>query len=335
MAFRADRRGDSAVFWPSLLALLAPMVAWKLRENDFSVAFNLWGNGVLERISYPLWVIDLARTIVIPIGLSFATFRAVDLLVKTYVGKIGALSFGRVFFYGFFPPVQMVGPIITYEEVETYKRPDGAGIYQGLLRISFGLVKVLMVASFLKRGASIFETYGSAPVSKIWAYLFLYTWFFYINFSGYSDLAIGIARLYGYSLSENFCFPFFRRNVAEFWNNWHMSLSRFAQRNAFIPLGGYRKRTLYPALFATMAVIALWHNLSWGMVVFALYHGGGLAIHRFVNDRAARTAQESSTLANWMKIAGTYLFVTLSFPLLALPLGKAWLFYLSLAGLDR
>ena len=104
-----------------------------------------------------------------------------------------------------------------------------------------------------------------APTRCRWQYwleLALFAWYFYFNFSGFSDMAIGCARLLGFKLAPNFNNPYMKTNPQDFWNSWHMSLTRFAQRNVFVPMGGMRARTQYPAIVATMMVIALWHGLS-------------------------------------------------------------------------
>ena len=328
-----DGKFGTPIFWLSMLAMLTPMVVWKLYFDEFSTLFNLWSNQGLAYISQTIWTIDLARAIIIPIGLSFATFRGADLLVKSWAGKFSALPLSHILYYAFFPPVQIVGPIIEYEEIEKQTKPSSDDIYQGLMRVAFGLIKVLILAAALQKSALIFQHYDQAPTLKIWGFLFIYTWFFYLNFSGYSDLAIGAARAYGFKLKENFAFPYFRPNITEFWNNWHMSLSRFAQRNVYVPLGGYRKKTQYIAIFATILAIALWHDLSLGMILFACYHGAGLIIHRYYSDRTSKDKKADIVPILWGKILATYLFVVLSFPLLVMPLDKAGQFYLSLVGL--
>ncbi|NQZ15095.1 MAG: hypothetical protein HRT94_09785, partial [Alphaproteobacteria bacterium] len=284
VARTSEHKLNAPIFWSCLILMLAPMVTWKLAYDEFSTLFNLITNDGVGMISETLWKIDLARAIIIPIGLSFATFRGADLLIKSWLGKFEALPINKIFFYGFFPPVQAVGPIIEYEELQKHERPVADDIYNGLMRISFGLIKVLLIAGVLQKSAVIFQSFEAKSIVIVWGYLIIYTWFFYLNFSGFSDLAIGIARLYGYKLKENFCFPYFRRNIAEFWNNWHMSLSRFAQRSAFVPLGGYRKKTQHIATLGVIFMIALWHDISWGMVIFALYHGTGLIIHRMYSE---------------------------------------------------
>lgn len=326
------------ILWLGLCILISPMILWKLWYIEFSTSFNLWGNFLTQIISTRLNEIDFARSIIIPIGLSFATFRGIDLLVKSYIGRFKALSLDRVFFYGFFPPVQVVGPIIEYDEIEKqgelFRAPSSSEIYSGLIRISFGLIKVIILANILSQSSSIFYNYDDVGPQFIWITLFIYMWFFYLNFSGYSDLAIGVSLLFGFKLKENFNFPYFSTNISDFWNRWHMSLSRFAQRNAFIPLGGYRKQNQYFAIFATIMVIALWHDLTLGMILFGIYHGLGLITHRLISDRMVQNNIYCSPLMNWLKISGTYTFVALSFPLLVLPLNQASYFYLALFGIS-
>lgn len=336
VAFSAERKGGTSIFWICLAMTLAPMVVWKLWYQKFNIFFNLLGNELVNMLSLRLWETDLAREIIIPIGMSFATFRAIDLLIKSYVGRFKGLSPDRVLFYGFFPPVQIVGPIIEYDEIQKHgdsvhvPKPDD--FYQGFLLIVSGLFKVLVISGALRSSAEIFQTYEANSFYMVWGNLFLYTWFFYLNFSGYSDLAIGVSRLFGFRLKDNFNFPFFSRNISQFWNCWHISLSRFAQRNVYVPLGGYRKQTQYIAISATMMVIALWHDLTLGMVLFGLYHGAGLIVNRYVTERTGKKDMPNRPLGTLAGVFATYIFVTLSFPLLAMSLDRAVPFYRALFG---
>ena len=327
------------VFIAAVLGTLTPMLWWKTQEWEFVKLINLSGNSALSLFSRTLWEIDLARNIIMPVGLSFATFRAVDLLVKTYIGKFRAMSLREVFYYGFFPPVLVVGPIIEYEEIKEgasgkLPAPKSDDFLAGALRTAWGFFKVLFLASLLQPSAQILDTFNTQSVSTIWIYLFVYTWFFYINFSGYSDIAIGIARLYGFKLKENFNNPFFARNIIEFWSSWHMSLYRFARRNVFVPLGGYRENRHLYALAGTMMTIALWHALSASMVTFGIYHTIGLILHRlFTKWKDRNNISLDHPAAQLACLLFTYLFVMLSFPLIVLPLGTALEFYGSMFGM--
>ena len=166
----------------------------------------------------------------------------------------------------------------------------------------------------------------------IWVELVMYTWFFYLNFSGYSDLAIGIARLFGFKLKPNFSRPFTRTNPQEFWNSWHMSLTRFAQRNVFVPMGGMRQRTQYLAIAATMMVIALWHDISLPLVVFGVYHTCGLIGARILNQ-IRPAAPDPSILLSTGKGLLLFVFVAASLPLLTLKFSELGRFYEALLGI--
>lgn len=323
----------------ALLAVIFPMIVWKIIGEEFVSYFTDWTNRVLQHVSTKAWEIDMVRPILAPVGLSFATFRAIDLLIKTYLGKFANLSYDQVLFYGFFPPVQVIGPIIEYEEVEKQDhRPSPTEFTDGLLRTAIGAVKVFLLAGLLRENELIFATPQDYPAWALWLKLVGYSWYFYLNFSGYSDMAIGVSALYGYSLKENFNFPFFRRNVQEFWASWHMGLTRWAQRNIFVPAGGYRAQTQYRALFLTMMAIALWHNINTSMLVFGIYHFGAQMVYR--RHAAARQVVAGVTvpaqpLPQWRQagyIALTYLTVLVSFPLLSESLDKAAHFYAALAG---
>ena len=331
----AQERFSLPVFFSAVAVLFAPMALWKIVGNDFVVFFNLITNHGVQLLSEWIWEVDLIRKIIIPVGVSFATFRAIDLLIKTYVGRIPSLSFDRVFYFGFFPPVQMVGPIIEYEEIQD--RGERASpfapeeLFEGVKRIATGFIKIFLLAFWLRDGTNVFVSFDSMQTWKVWVGLFMFSWYFYLNFSGYSDIAIGSARLFGYVLKENFSFPYFKRNIQEFWNHWHMSLTRFAQRNIFVPLGGYRKRTQYRATLATIMVIALWHNISLPLVIFGLCHGTGLIVHRIYMGRK-NPASSPPWHAHVSRLM-TYLFVTISFPLLFLPLDRLADFYLTMIGI--
>ncbi|MBK6896662.1 MAG: hypothetical protein IPH06_08740 [Alphaproteobacteria bacterium] len=326
------------VFWLSVIFAFLPMLYWKIDEWALVTFYTLHTNDALFFINRTIWEIDLTRNIYGPIGLSFATFRALDLIIKTYIGVIGKLSFDRVLFYGFFPPVLVVGPIIEYEEIETKGKtavvPEPDDILVGSFRISWGFFKVLFLTSLLQPSTMILEHYEGQNVLTLWLYLFAYTWYFYFNFSGFSDIAIGLSRIHGYKLKENFNNPFFARNVIEFWSGWHISLYRFARRNIFVPLGGYRRERHLFAVACTMVSIALWHSLSLSMLIYGLYHTIGVIVHRYFSEwRQKRGLNFETPIAQILCIFVTYVFVGFGFPLITLPLGTAFSFYATLLGL--
>ena len=323
--------GRQGVLWASVLALLLPLALWKLFPPEFIVWLNVTLHRLISVGGGLTAEVDFVRDVFIPVGLSFAVFRALDLLVQVHIGLSSAPTLRDVLFYGFFPPAFVVGPLVEMQELAAPSPPGETrdDLVIGAQRVVIGLVKLLVLTAPLQWSLVMvrhFDQYGSAALL---GGLVAFTWFFYLNFSGYSDLALGISRLFGFRLKENFDFPYFQADLQRFWASWHMSLTRFAQRNIFVPLGGFRKRRHYVALLATMLVIALWHDLSIPLLLFGLYHGAGLALLRFLQSRNLTMQQALGTGpgARVVSVLGTYAFVALSFPLLVLPGRQVVAFY--------
>jgi len=320
-----------------MIIFLIPLVSWKLFPTDFNIQFNLITHQVLKLFSQRWWEIDATRHILIPIGFSFAIFRAIDLLIQTYLGTFKALTLDRILYFGFFPPVLVVGPIIEYREIESELQSvsfELEYLIEGMTRIIIGMTKIFVLAYPLQFSSEIFLYFNQNSPLIIWTSLLLFSWFFYLNFAGYADIAIGTARLYGFQLQENFNFPYFRQSIQAFWANWHISLTRFAQRNVFIPVGGFRPKTQYLAIMATIMVIALWHDISLSLVLFGCYHGFALCLHRYWDNRRKMNHQKPSTsfIVFMIKMLSTFLFVMLGFPLMMLPFSQIVPFYLTLFG---
>lgn len=330
LARSAGHRRELVVLWLGLAAALLPMVAWKLAPVPFVVKFNLWSNEALRHGSIWLTLMDLARPIIIPIGLSFATFRALDLLIKSNLGLVEPLSPGRVLAFGLFPPLQIVGPIAEYYEVEpalAAKVPiDRRRVVEGGLLILSGLAKVFVGAYPLKWSTSILTLWRYSSAPRLWLGVVAYAWFFYLNFAGYSDLAIGAGRWLGADLRPNFNRPFFQRSPTAFWNSWHISLTAFMRRNVFTPLGGMRQHHQRFALVVTMVLIALWHDINWSTLVFGLYHAIGLLAHR---SALRRRPPRTGPVLNVAKPLAVFVWFAVSLPLLSMPLGDAASLYRS------
>ena len=180
--------------------------------------------------------------------------------------------------YGLFAPVQVVGPIIQFGEINRGlgdMEQRRALARSGLMQIVIGIAKALVLSWPLAWSAGVFAEFANQKLWVIWLATAIFPVYLFLNFSGFSDVSIGIAALFGHRLDPNFNHPLFRSSLQQFWNNWHMSLTRFAQRNVFVPLGGYRPNTQHFALFCTMMVIALWHDLSIPLAVFGALHGSG------------------------------------------------------------
>lgn len=335
IAATAERRPGTIIFAVSIIVVLAPMVVWKIWTDSFVINFNLFGDSSVQALSSRLGAIDLARDIILPLGLSFSTFRGLDLLIKTYLGTLDAIRPDEVFFYGFFPPVQMIGPVIQYTEIRDDIQPGRSvlreDLREGLLLIASGLFKVFVLSYPLQSSNQTFNALDQNSVARLWLGLLMFALYFFFNFAGYSDLAIGASRLLGFNINRNFNWPYAKTNPQSFWNAWHMSLTGFFQRNVFVPFGGMRKQTQYRAMFLTIMAIALWHDISIPLVIFGLYHAAGLIGHRFVSAR--RPANASETFVRRLpKMAALLAFVSLSLPLMAIKANQIVPVYSALLG---
>lgn len=332
-------RNWSILFAGVIVAVLSPMLLWKIFPIPFQNAANEYGNALLH---FALPFASLTNTLyetAVPVGMSFFTFRAIDLLVKIFLGVLDPLSFGRVLFYGLFPPILSLGPIAEYEEVRQEKvrrTPIPGDIAVGVFRIALGAAKIFLLAVALQVVAERLWAGGEGAIWAKWLATLAYGMFFYLNFSGYSEVAIGAARVLGIKLKENFANPYMKTNPQAFWNSWHMSLTRFAQRYVFVPLGGMRKSGQYPAIFLTMMVIALWHGLTLPILLFGILHSSVIMGYRWLGDRAAAAGvqpSEDGVAIAWLKRFALFAFISVTIPMLLLEAPDAARFYRALIGL--
>ena len=229
-------------------------------------------------------------TIILPLGISFFTFQKIALMVDAYQGKVPSLNFlDYALFVSFFPQL-IAGPIVHHSEVmPQFQRRGSVGadvIVQGTVIFVIGLFKKVMLADTLAHYASPpFDAAASgASLGAIgaWTGAIAYTLQLYFDFSGYSDMAIGAALLFGIRLPLNFASPYKAASIIEFWRLWHMTLSRFLRDYLYIPLGGNRRGSIrrYTNVLITMLLGGLWHGAGWTFVVWGGFHGLCLIVNR-------------------------------------------------------
>jgi alginate O-acetyltransferase complex protein AlgI len=228
--------------------------------------------------------------LLIPTGVSFFTFLALSYLFDVYRGRAEARrSLGHVALYlGDFLTIQ-AGPIARYEQLSPRldERPVRlAAVARGAERFAIGLAKKLIIAGPL--GALVAEV-AKVPPSRLstataWISALAFTAQIYFDFSGYSDMAIGLGSMFGFTLPENFDYPYTSRSVAEFWRRWHMTLGRWFREYVYIPLGGNRSGTLLNLrnLFVVWLLTGLWHGAAGRFVLWGLYYGTLIALERYV-----------------------------------------------------
>ena len=238
------------------------------------------------------------RNIALPLGISFFTFQALSYVIDVYRGENKVQkSFLRLLLYVSFFPQLVAGPIVKYHDIEqqlTEREHSAEKVTEGIRRFIYGLSKKVLLANTLALYAdSIFTTDPAQfRAGALWCGAVLYTFQIYFDFSGYSDLAIGLGKMFGFDFRENFRYPYCAGSVREFWRRWHISLSTWFKEYVYIPLGGSRKGTArtYLNLLIVFFVTGLWHGASMNFIVWGLYYGVFLILERmFLGDWFAGT----------------------------------------------
>lgn len=244
--------------------------------------FFLWNwNQMVEGNFQPL-------DIILPVGISFYTFQSISYVVDVYKQRIAptATWLEYVFFLSFFPAL-VAGPIVRadrfFPQLEENRKATHQEIFTGLWLIIIGIVKKAIIADYIAQYNDLIfnNPTGYSGLESLMGAIG-YTIQIYCDFSGYSDMAIGIALILGFDLGENFHLPYQSRNLTEFWRRWHISLSSWLRDYIYIPLGGNRHGTArtYINNFLTMLIGGLWHGAAWKFVFWGAMHGVGLAVHK-------------------------------------------------------
>lgn len=227
-------------------------------------------------------------TVFLPIGISFYTFQGISYAYDVYRGHIPAdHSFVRFGTYLAMFPHQIAGPIVRYADIapELHERHTSLDSFgKGAERFILGLVKKMLLANTF---AAVADQIFAAPLSGIdtataWLGIVAYSLQIYLDFSAYSDMAIGLGKMIGFDFKENFNYPYIASSVTDFWRRWHISLSTWFRDYLYIPLGGNRGSNLqtYRNLLLVFFVTGLWHGASWNFIVWGLYHGFFLLVER-------------------------------------------------------
>ena len=223
-----------------------------------------------------------------PIGISFFTFQALSYVIDVYRRDVKAQrNIVNFSMYKALFPQLIAGPIIRYRDVASQvdeRKIDAEIFLSGMGRFITGLGKKVIIANSVASVAdSIFKLpMGSLSFSVAWLGIICYTLQIYFDFSGYSDMAIGLGRMFGFTFLENFNYPYISRSVKEFWRRWHISLSNWFRDYLYIPLGGNRVGTArtYLNLIIVFTLCGLWHGANWTFVVWGLWHGLFLVLER-------------------------------------------------------
>ncbi|MBP5773427.1 MAG: MBOAT family protein [Eubacterium sp.] len=226
--------------------------------------------------------------IALPIGISFYTFQAMSYVIDVYRGKVqGNKNIINFATYITMFPQLIAGPIVRYKTVEKELRDRKCTVddfYQGIIRFTIGLGKKVLIANNV---AVIFKEIAAKPAAELstslsWLAVLAFTLQIYFDFSGYSDMAIGMGRMLGFHFLENFDYPYESKSITEFWRRWHISLSTWFKEYVYIPLGGNRKGLPRQILniFIVWLLTGFWHGASWNFVLWGVYYAILLIIEK-------------------------------------------------------
>ncbi|MBP3293292.1 MAG: MBOAT family protein [Clostridia bacterium] len=247
-----------------------------------AIAFNLSILGVYKYLGFFTETFNMifhaqvpVISLTMPIGISFFTFQTMSYVIDVYRddAKVQTSFFTLLLYVSFFPQL-IAGPIVRYKDIEEQladRHVEVKDFNDGMFRFAVGLAKKVLIADCC--GLAVTSLYGLTDVTFVsrWAGALFYTLQLYFDFSGYSDMAIGLGRMFGFRFLENFNYPLISRSATEFWRRWHMSLGTFFRDYVYIPLGGNRhdqQRNILVVWFLT----GLWHGASWNFILWGLYY---------------------------------------------------------------
>lgn len=260
-----------------------------------SVIVNLLLLGIFKYLDFLIGIlnflpfVDLPATeLSLPIGISFYTFQTMSYSIDVYRGEAKVqknfISFGA--FVSMFPQL-IAGPVVRYKTIakELDERKESADDFaEGIRRFVIGLAKKVLIANQVGAIFSEISAMSAAHLSVLtaWVGILAYTLQIYFDFSGYSDMAIGLGRMFGFHFLENFDHPYESKSITEFWRRWHISMSTWFKEYVYIPLGGNRRGSALQIrnILIVWFLTGLWHGASWNFVLWGLYYGGLLLLEK-------------------------------------------------------
>src|ERR1700674_2583536 len=262
----------------------------------------------------------LTVDILLPVGISFYTFTQIAFLVDAYRGKVAGYTLPPYALFVTYFPHLIAGPILHHKDMipqferAAAKRPDPHLILCGLIIFAIGLFKKTCLADGIQPLVTLAFGPNAPSFDQAWIGALAYSFQLYFDFSGYSDMAIGISLMFGIFLPLNFNSPYKATSIIDFWRRWHMTLSQFLRDYLYIPLGGNRhgRPLRYVNLMITMLLGGLWHGAAWTFVVWGALHGVYLCINHAWNNYGPAVAPGLARLANIAAFALTFLSVVVA-----------------------
>lgn len=243
----------------------------------------------------------------LPLGISFISFTMIGFLIDGYRGEYKAVKFGKFITFATFFPKLVSGPIVKYRDMreQSGEKDKWELLAEGLFLFIMGMGKKVLLADLLGTAVDYAYTHlDQMDTCTVLIVSVMYTFQIYFDFSGYSDMAIGIGRMFGYVLPINFDSPYKAVSIADFWNRWHMTLTKFLTSYLYIPLGGSRKGKIrtYINVLLVFLCSGFWHGASWTFVLWGAMHGVAMVIYRMFKKTFEK-------IPRWIGVLLTFLFV--------------------------
>mgnify|MGYP000999508285 CR=1 FL=1 len=274
-----DKNRDN---WKSKFALIA-----SLTINLGLLGFFKYGNFIVENINALFNMQIPLSSMTLPIGISFYTFQTLSYSIDVYRNEVKVQkSFSNFqLFVALFPQL-IAGPILRYSELEAQLNDRTSTLEktsQGISRFLIGLGKKVLIANYVGEIATTILDGGlvGLPVIDAWFGVLMFTFQIYFDFSGYSDMAIGLGKIFGFEYGENFNYPYISKSITEFWRRWHISLGSFFRDYVYIPLGGNRSHQ-FRNIVVVWFLTGLWHGASWNFVLWGMYFAVLLILEKYI-----------------------------------------------------
>lgn len=298
--YRNDKKKSKLFLVISVILILLNLFIFKYL--DFSI-------GIINSV----FKTNIGLTkLVLPIGISFYTFQILSYVIDLYWGKVGVQkNYFRLLLYVSFFPQLIAGPIVRYETVEkeiSDRKTTLDGFISGFKRFIWGLAKKVIIANNVAIFCDyVYNNYSSYGSNILWVAAVCYTLQIYFDFSGYSDMAIGLGKMFGFNFLENFNYPYIATSITDFWRRWHISLSSFFRDYVYIPLGGNRvsKIKFIRNIFIVWLLTGIWHGASYNFILWGLYYAILLLFEKMV------TGKYIEKLPKVLKILYSLFFITL------------------------
>jgi len=221
----------------------------------------------------------------LPVGISYYTFKLIHFNIEAGRGKFSDCTLGDLFAYATLFPAFTAGPIERFDHFRRHRTHEWSWdlFMEGSTRLAHGLIKKVVIGGVILSNLIAAQGLGDVSIvdassAQVWSWMFLQYLWVYVDFSAYTDIAIGASLLFGIRLGENFNWPIFAENIGAFWKRWHMSLAAWCQAYIYLPAIGWT-RNPYAAVFLTFFVIRLWHGAGVNWILWGLYHGLGVAVY--------------------------------------------------------